>query len=395
MSKKPHHLVWPTSPTTLRRRLLKWYDASKRDLPWRVGCPSSITGSAVNPYFIWLSETMLQQTQVATVVDYFLRFTQTFPTVHDLAHAPEQAVLTQWQGLGYYRRARHLHAAAKVIVDQHDGEMPQDPNTLQKLPGVGRYSAAAIASIAFAHRVGVVDGNVARVFARLGQIEQPIDQPATQKILWTLADELADSPRPGDVNQAVMELGATVCTPSNPNCSQCPFASSCVSYQSGDPQQLPIKTPKKKPTAVTHRVLALSKTQRGQRVYLFQQRPAQGLWSSMWQLPTQELPPHHAAAKRSEAAGKKAITPDLQTWAHQTLGLTISTPKLLTSFPHQTTHRSITFEIYQATVTQGRLLANVGHWRTLTNLDDLPLPNPQHHIVMQLREQEANPPSSR
>ena len=189
----------------VRRRLLAWYDKNQRPMPWR-----ALKGRTPNPYHVLVSEAMLQQTQVVTVVPYFQRFVGAMPTVCDLASAKEQEVLRLWQGLGYYRRARNLHAAARVIVRDHGGQVPDTVEALLNLPGIGRYTAGAIASIAYGRAAPILDGNVARVFARLFLIEQPVDAPETRKTLWRLAEELVPPKRPGDFNQAVMELGALV-----------------------------------------------------------------------------------------------------------------------------------------------------------------------------------------
>ncbi|MEZ6191711.1 MAG: A/G-specific adenine glycosylase [Phycisphaerales bacterium] len=203
----------------VRQRLLKWYDAHRRHLPWRAD-----KSETPNPYHVLVSEAMLQQTQVATVIPYFNRFIEALPTVDDLAAADEQAVLRLWQGLGYYRRARNLHAAAKAIQQEHGGKVPDTIEALLKLPGVGRYTAGAIASIAYGRPAPILDGNVARVLARLFLIEQPVDAPKTRNTLWQLAEQLVPDKRAGDFNQAVMELGALVCTKVNPSCEACPLS---------------------------------------------------------------------------------------------------------------------------------------------------------------------------
>ncbi len=196
----------------MRRRLLSWYERERRELPWRKDC---------DPYRVWVSEIMLQQTRVAAVIDHYHAFLKRFPTVEKLARAREASVLAAWSGLGYYRRARMMHRAAKEIVSKHDGNFPQTSEGLRELPGIGRYTAAAIASIAFGEAVAVVDGNVERVLGRvagknLGQAE-----------VWPLAEEVLDPKRPGDFNQAMMELGATVCVPRQPRCLTCPVSEVC------------------------------------------------------------------------------------------------------------------------------------------------------------------------
>ncbi|MEM9252905.1 MAG: A/G-specific adenine glycosylase [Planctomycetota bacterium] len=351
-------------PEGWRSALLAWYDAGHRLLPWR---PAPGEGAErVDPYLVLVSEAMLQQTQVATVVGYFGRFVERFPTVEALAEADEQAVLTAWQGLGYYRRARNLHAAARTIVAEHGGRVPDDADDLLDLPGVGRYTAGAVASIAYDRRAPIVDGNVARVFARLTHLTEPIDQRDAQRALWELAGDYANGRRPGDANQALMELGATVCTPKTPHCLTCPLRKSCRGVRETNPETLPVKSPKRRPTEVTHRVLAIRDADER---YLFTRRPDTGLWSGMWQLPTREDGP-----------------PDVA-WAKSSLGVAITRPrslKALPEFTHATTHRRITFAVDVAS-RKGKAVAEQT-WRALDELDDLPLPNPQRKIVAALRE---------
>lgn len=388
----------PDQGRAFRTRLLTWYRKHRRDLPWR-----EMNGRSVNPYHVLLSEAMLQQTQVATVVPYFHRFTEAFPTVQALARADEQAVLTLWQGLGYYRRARNLHAAAKAIVSDHGGEVPATVNELLKLPGIGAYTAGAIASIAHGTRAAVVDGNVERVFARLMLIEDPINAPGTKKAVWSLAERLVPKSNPGDYNQALMELGATICKPKLPKCFVCPVRAYCHGVQETNPERLPVKLAKKKPKEVTHVVIAASRKGK----YLFEQRPSDGLWSSMWQLPTWEdtgadllgslkqLKNSHRDASRPEnrdtdeparrpRGNTAAISTALMDWFRSRFNLTLDPPAVLTDFTHQTTHRTIRFVVLHAEAVSGRLKPNAGVWRKLNQLNDLPMSNPQRQAIKEL-----------
>lgn len=343
----------------LRRSLLEWYRQHHRRLPWRAA-----PGGPAEPYHVLVSEAMLQQTQVATVVPYFERFIAAFPTVADLAAADEQDVLRLWQGLGYYRRARHLHAAAKAIVERFGGEVPGTMGELLSLPGVGQYTAGAIASIAHGVAAPILDGNVARVLARWFTIEAGIDQPATRKRLWELAAAVVPEEHPGDFNQAMMELGATVCVPRGPRCMWCPVAEHCAARQAGREEELPVVSPRRAPRAVTHHVAAI---ERGGR-YLFEQRPSTGLWSNMWQLPT------------AEALDGEPIA----AWVKERFGLSVEPVARHEAFTHQTTHRTIRFEVHGLRVTGGRLRAGAGVWRRLGGVSDLPLSNPQRRIVAAL-----------
>ncbi len=362
-----------------RRRLLAWYRRAHRDLPWRAapGAAADPSHRRADPYHVLVSEAMLQQTQVATVIDYFHRFIARFPTVEALAAAPEQEVLALWQGLGYYRRARHLHAAAKRIVDQHRGRVPETREALEQLPGIGRYAAGAIASIAHGRREAVVDGNVARVLARVFAIDQPIDDRQTIAHIWRLAARLVPPTHPGDFNQALMELGATVCTPRAPQCLICPLSPLCRANQQCRTTELPRRLPRKQPISVTHHILAV--TRNGN--LLLRQRPAKGLWSNMWELPTLELAP-----------GSSNATPAvLAEWLTEQHGLTTSPPEHIATFTHQTTHRTIQFVLWQCDSKAGRLKPKSGAWRRPDNLDGLPLPNPQRKAIALLAAQASSP----
>ncbi|MFW6058964.1 MAG: A/G-specific adenine glycosylase [Phycisphaeraceae bacterium] len=365
----PRSAVSPSPATDrvrrLRRRLLSWYDRHHRRLPWRP-TPQS---PPPDPYFTLVSEAMLQQTQVATVVPYFERFVAAFPTVHDLAAADEQAVLRLWQGLGYYRRARHLHAAAKMIVERFDGKVPRAVDQLMQLPGVGRYAAGAIASIAYGESAPILDGNVARVLARWFAIDEPIDETATRNRLWQLAERLVPKQRPGDFNQALMELGALVCMPKSPQCLLCPVAPICDAHQASRAAALPTRSPRRAPKSVTHHVAAIEKNGR----YLFEQRGSDSLWARMWQLPTAE-----------SLNGQP-----LPNWIQQRFGLHTETTDPTHTFTHQTTHRTIQFTVHPLRVTAGRLKPNTATWRRLDQLDDLPLANPQRRIVAWLDDAES------
>ena len=331
-----------------------------------------------DPYHVLVSELMLQQTQVATVIDYFNRFIEAFGSIAELAAADEQDVLRLWQGLGYYRRARHLHAAAKQIVAEHGGQIPGEMDALLALPGVGRYTAGAIASIAFGRAEPIVDGNVSRVFARLTAIDEPIDRGDVKLRLWDEARELVSGAAraagygPGDLNQAMMELGAMVCTPRGPQCLLCPVRRQCAAYERGEPELYPVAAARRAPRAVVHRVMAV---RRGGR-YLFQQRGDDGLWSGMWQLPTLE-------DARSENVGNP------EAWFAQRFGMQLERGEMVERFTHMTTHRKIAFEVWAAEVRGGRLRPRTGQWRGLDDVGDLPMANPQRRVVKVLRDRQA------
>ena len=260
----------------LPRVLLDWYDVHARDMPWRVGPAQRKAGVSPDPYRIWMSEIMLQQTTVVTVRDYFQRFVARWPTVRDLAAAQDADVMGEWAGLGYYARARNLLKCARAVVDEHDGVFPADHAALLQLPGIGPYTAAAVSSIAFDLRHTVLDGNVERVMARLYDIHIPL--PAAKPELMARADALTPSDRPGDYAQAVMDLGATICSPKSPACGICPWRDPCAARAAGTQGELPKKTPKK-PKPVRHGTVYLA--QRADGAWLLETRPEKGLLGGM------------------------------------------------------------------------------------------------------------------
>ncbi|MBS2032067.1 MAG: A/G-specific adenine glycosylase [Deltaproteobacteria bacterium] len=253
--------------------LLTWYRRARRDLPWR---------RTRDPYAIWLSEVMLQQTQVVTVIPYWHKFLARFPTVEALAAAELPEVLSMWSGLGYYSRARTLHRAANVIASAHAGKLPRTAEALRELPGFGPYTAGAVASIAFGQQTPIVDGNVVRVLARLFEIEGDPSSREVQKKIWALAGELVPSDSPGDFNQALMELGATVCTPKNPTCLLCPVRATCGALQSKRVDQLP--SPKAR--AARKSLRRTSAIVLRNEKLLLGRRPDAGLFGGLWELPS-------------------------------------------------------------------------------------------------------------
>ncbi|WP_375247186.1 A/G-specific adenine glycosylase [Planktomarina temperata] len=263
--------------------LLNWYDLHARELPWRVSPAARAAGQLPDPYRIWLSEIMLQQTTVAVVKAYFLKFTAAWPTVVDLAAAEDADVMAAWAGLGYYARARNLLKCARVIVAEHGGQFPADRAALQNLPGIGPYTSAAIAAIAFDHAETVVDGNVERVMARLFDLHAPL--PQAKGALTSYAASLTPPARPGDYAQAVMDLGATICTPKSPRCALCPWHDICAARKAGTAAELPKKLPKvKKPTRFGTAYVA----RRSDGAVLLEQRPERGLLGGMLGWPGSE-----------------------------------------------------------------------------------------------------------
>ena len=267
----------------LPRILLDWYDVHARQMPWRVAPADRKAGQLPDPYHVWMSEIMLQQTTVAAVRDYFTRFVTRWPKVADLADAEDADVMGEWAGLGYYARARNLLKCARVVVADHGGAFPADHDALLKLPGIGPYTAAAVSSIAFDAPRTVLDGNVERVMARLYDIHTPL--PAAKPELMALAETLTPQNRPGDYAQAVMDLGATICSPKSPACGICPWRDPCLARARGTAADLPKKTPKK-PKPVRHGTVYLA--QRADGAWLLETRPDKGLLGGMLGWPGSE-----------------------------------------------------------------------------------------------------------
>ncbi len=320
----------PRQRTARRRELLTWYRANRRDLPWR---------RTRDPYAIWISEAMLQQTRVETVIPYWHRFLEHFPDVASLAAADTDDVIGLWAGLGYYSRARNLHRAAQAVVERHDGMLPGDAELLRELPGVGRYTAGAVASIAFDRPEPIVDGNVARVLTRLLGIDGEVSSKPVQTRLWEEAEAIARGEDPGALNQGLMELGAMVCTPRAPRCLACPWTRSCVARKEGRQEQLPVKARKKAPKRVE--AVAGFLERRGE--VLAVQRPKKGLLGGMWELPGGEL----TAGEAAEEA--------LVRWFREGLGLAIPGAESLGSVEHVFTHRRLRLHVFRCKPAAGRV----------------------------------------
>ncbi|MCB9452908.1 MAG: A/G-specific adenine glycosylase [Anaerolineaceae bacterium] len=302
--------------------LLDWYDQRAAALPWR---------STHEVYRIWLSEVMLQQTQVETVIPYYDRFLTAFPTLEALAAAPLDAVLKLWEGLGYYSRARNLHKAAQVVVNQYQGVFPATAEGLQALPGIGRYTAGAIASIAYGEITPVLDGNVIRVFARLTDLEADVTQGTVKDDLWALAARWMPSERPGDYNQALMELGRTVCKPRNPLCETCPIHAHCAAFEHGTQTERPVK----KPRAVSpHYDVTAGLIWNDQGKLLIAQRPAEGLLGGLWEFPGGKV-----------EAGE-SLPACLQRELREELAIEVEVGQLFTVVRHAFTHFKITLHAF-------------------------------------------------
>ncbi|MCS6920026.1 MAG: A/G-specific adenine glycosylase [Fimbriimonadales bacterium] len=347
----------------LRRALLSWFELHKRPTPWREN---------PDPYRVWVSEVMLQQTQTATVIPYFERFMARFPTVQALAEAPLAEVLRYWEGLGYYARARNLHKAAQLIV-QNGGQLPAAPDRLRELPGIGAYTAGAIASIAFGLPAPVVDGNVTRVLARLLWLKGDLKTGAAQKQLWQIAEQLIDPERPGEFNQAIMELGSTVCTPLQPRCGACPVSHLCEAYQRGQPTAVP--EPSRR--ASLREVVDVSALIERDGRFLIAQRPPDGLWGGLWEFP------------RATRTGRESLEA-LACRAAAQIGLEVEPRRPLQCVKHTVTYSKIQLYGYLCAWRSGE--AHTGAYQAVAwvapdALAQYPLSAPQRKLAEALRTQ--------
>jgi len=312
----------------LGRKLLAWYARNARTLPWRL---------TRDPYRIWLSEIMLQQTRVEAAIPYYQRFLMAFPTVQHLAAAAEDQVLKVWEGLGYYSRARNLHKAARMIVTQRAGRMPHTADEWRQLPGVGPYTAGAIASIVSNLPAPAVDGNILRVLARIFAIDDSIDEPATRERIWRIAAELLPPKSAGRWNQALMDLGAAICIPGKPRCMTCPVRQACDAFQQGLQDYLPVRRPKK---ALPHHHIVVAVIKKNGR-YLIGRRPEGGLLSGLWEFPGGKIEPgetHEQALLRE---------------VKEETGLTIRPGDRIATVDHAYSHLSVTLHVYACQVTGG------------------------------------------
>ncbi len=305
------------------RRLLDWYDANRRDLPWR---------RTRDPYAVWVSEMMLQQTQVATVVGYYTRWMERFPTIHALADATEDDVLHAWQGLGYYSRARNLWRGARAVVADHAGRLPRTADALRALPGIGPYSAGAIASIAHGQREPLVDGNVVRVLCRVFGLRGDPSRGALRANLWEIAGQLVPEERPGDFNQALMELGATVCTARAPRCDACPLAKKCIAMRQGVVGELPESRSRPAAIAVAR---AAAVVRRGPRVLCVQVPDGAARWAGMWQFPNADC----GSGEPPERAAERAVL--------EAVGLHVTAKRQAVTVRHSVTHHRITLDVHE------------------------------------------------
>ncbi|HUU11596.1 MAG TPA: A/G-specific adenine glycosylase [Phycisphaerae bacterium] len=346
----------------LRRRLLAWFRKHRRDMPWR---------RTRDPYAIWVAEVLLQQTQVPTALPYYKRFLKRFPTVAALARASDQAVLKVWEGLGYYRRALNLLAAARLVVRDHAGRVPDDPERFARLPGVGRYTCGAVQSIAFGRALAAVDGNAVRVLARWFAIRKPVTDAATHRLLWDLAEALVPPSAPGDWNQAVMELGSTVCTPRTPQCQVCPVRRLCEAAERGIAARLPVKR-KRKP--IPHIEVGAGIVWRRGKI-LMCKRPAGKMLAGLWEFPGGKRWPDETIPACIRRELKEECDLDVEVGRH------------LVDVTHTYSHLKVTLRCYHCRAPRGRvkrLACDDARWVRVDEIPRLPLPAADLRILQAL-----------
>ncbi|MCH2693329.1 MAG: A/G-specific adenine glycosylase [Acidobacteriia bacterium] len=356
-------LIHPREIKDLRRKLLSWYRHNCRDLPWR-----RISDS----YPIWISEIMLQQTQVQTVIPYFIRFMNSYPTIIDLANANTQSLLNHWAGLGYYSRAKNLKKAAKIIIKIHEGCLPNTYQDLIQLPGIGHYTASAILSIAFKKPYIALDGNLIRVLSRLFKLKGDITKTLFQRSLSRYGQQLIDELQPGEFNQALMDLGSSICLPRKPRCLVCPWESRCRSKRAGMQEKIPEK--KKNLKVSVSNEFAVVIIHRGRT--LIRKRSHSRLLQDMWEFPTGQID-----QEESEDFLEKRI------WSE--FGLKISSPNLLTNLKHSITNRAINLQIYRANLKSPKVFDRsriTGKWIFISQIKKYPLTAATSKIVDLLRE---------
>lgn len=344
--------------------LLDWYHKNKRDMPWR---------KTSDPYRIWISEIMLQQTRVDTVIPYYRRFLEAFPTVQDLANADQQKVLKLWEGLGYYSRARNMHQAAMEVQNERNGTVPDSYDELLKLKGIGPYTAAAISSIAFREKQAVVDGNVIRVMSRFYGIEDDVRRTAVKNQIQELTDEIIPREQPGEFNQAVMELGALVCTPRNPLCDSCPLSTACTAYNSARTETIPYKSKKKK---IPHHQIGVGMVTDGNGRLLIALRPDDAMLGGLWEFP---------GGKKKQG---ESLTDTVQRELQEELGVTVQVNDKFMKLKHAYSHFKITLHAYWCVITSGTpepISSNGLKWVTLDEISEFPFPKANKVLIEKLQ----------
>jgi A/G-specific adenine glycosylase len=348
----------------IQERLFAWSRTHRRDLPWR---------GERDPYRIWVSEVMLQQTQVKTVIPYYRRFLSRFPTLHSLAEANLDEVLKAWEGLGYYARARNLHRAARQVMADHGGQLPDHRNVLLALPGIGPYTVGAILSLAFGQDAAVLDGNVRRILSRLFAIDGDPRSAATRRRLWNLTEALLPVGQAGPFNEALMDLGATVCTARDPRCVECPLSEGCQGYQSGDTERYPPRVPRR---PLPHHDIAAGVIWRGDQ-FLISKRHTDDLLGGLWELP--------GGKQESGETLEECLAREVR----EELGIEIAVGDLLMTVRHAYTHFRVTLHVFHCRYLCGEPQAlDCADWRwvRLDELDNFAFPAANRRILTALQE---------
>lgn len=367
--------VGPAVERAFRESLPAWFDGVRRPMPWREGGADGRR----DPYRVWVSEVMLQQTRVETATPYFERFVDAFPTVAALAAAPQDRVLKLWEGLGYYSRARNLHRAAGVVVAEHGGAVPDTEVAFRALPGVGPYTAAAVLSLAFGRPLAVLDGNVVRVLARVFAVEADAKAGPTRRALQTLADRLLDTGDPGRFNEAVMELGAVLCTPRSPACPACPLRGVCAAYAEGAPERYPVVS-KAKP--VPHHTVVVAVVADGAGRLLIQRRPEDAMLGGLWEFPGGKQEPGEALAETCRRE------------VREELGVEVEVGRALARVEHAYSHFRITLHAFRCRLTEGEPVSASGEpvrWVRPESLDDYAFPRANRRVIEALQAEVRQP----
>jgi len=370
---------------SFQEEFIAWYEKEKRNLPWRVN---------LDPYRIWISEIMLQQTRVDTVIEYYYRFMEWFPTIKDLAEAPDDRLLKAWEGLGYYSRARNLKVAAQQIMTDFDGQMPETIDEIRQLKGIGPYTAGAIGSIAFQIPEPAIDGNVMRVVSRLFEISDDIAKPSSRKVFEAAMYKIIDQHRPGDFNQAMMDLGSSICTPTSPKCEECPIQSYCLSYKNNTMTNYPIKTKKLKPKDIYYIGGIIENKQ---QEFLLQQRNTKGLLANMWLFPIEEVSKERFEfLKKTGVKEEKQLSLDFE----ESLLVAEENPEIFDQYTHVVWQKRILGEVthifshlkWHILVFYGRKIGETitdenQAWATKDEFSNYVFPKPQQKMVELYKEE--------
>jgi A/G-specific adenine glycosylase len=340
----------------IQKKLLQWFEKNGRDLPWRKNR---------DPYMVWVSEIMLQQTQVATVIPYYRNFLKTFPTVRHLARAKLSKVLKAWEGMGYYSRARNLHRASQIVLNHFHGHIPDTRDDLLGLPGIGRSTAGAILSFAYNKEEPILDGNVKRVLSRLFAVSGHPARGKTEGLLWKISESLIPKGRSNPFNQALMDLGSMLCTPKDPQCSFCPLRNLCRGYLSRKPERYPLRTIKK---PIPHRIAVSAVIQKNGKVFLHQ-RPLKGLLGGLWEFPNWKI------------EEKRRLRLRLRNYVKKETGLNVEVKESIGTFKQTFSHFKLTLHVYHCQTSNS---TKKGNWISIKNLDQFAMPKIHRRITLQL-----------